>query len=266
MKMKRIVMAIAMVSALGLGGCGAIDSGNSGVRIAWDNEVNMNELNAGFFTSVISSVEEFVGKEIMISLDDMTPKAGDNLTMAELDVEVYYTAARNSHADLKVKYANATVYEDGYYYPAYTLVKGQARSAVYKAVGHMDSLTIHKNRIVLQDEIKLVLQDILNVSDPEVFTITKVIVKKANTDPTLERSIQVAIQKDKELEAKLKEEAIKQAEARANNALSASLSPNIMRVKELKAMVDACSKGNTCIIDFTGGKTGVMPLINRPAG
>ena len=266
MNMKKSLIAMALVSTLALGGCGAVDTGNSGVRIAWDNEVNMNELPAGFFTAVISSVEEFVGKEIMISLDDMTPKAADNLSMEELDVEVYYMADKNSHADLKVKYANATVEEGGYFYPAYTLVKGQARSAVYKSVGQMNSLTIHKNRTKLQEAIQTELQSILNRSDPEVFTITKVIVKKANSDKTLEKAIRLNVAKDKELEAKMKEEEIKKAEARANLALDRSLTPAILRIRELDAMVEACSTGNTCIIDFTEGKTGIMPLINRPAG
>lgn len=259
--MKKIHMVMFML--VGLTGCGAIDTGNSGVRIAWDNEVNSEELKPGFFTAVTSSVEEFVGKEIMIELPDMTPKAGDNLTMSELDLEVYYRAAIENHAELKVKYANATVEDNEYFYPAYNLVRGQARSAVYKEVGKMNSLTIHRNRNELAEAVKTELQSILNESDPEVFTITKVIVKKANTDPTLEKSIQLAIKKDKELEAKMKEEAIKQAEARANLALDSSLTPAIMRLRELEAMVESCSSGNTCIIDFTGGKTAVMPLLNR---
>ena len=267
--MKKTILALALAAILT--GCGAIDSGNSGVRIALDNEVNMTELPAGFYISVFSSVEEFVGKEIMISLDDMTPKAADNLSMEELDLEVYYIANINNHAELKVKYANATVKDADYYYPAYNLVKGQARSAVYKSVGQMNSLTIHRNREELQNTIQSELQSILDKSDPEVFTITKVIVKKANSDKTLEKAIRINVAKDKELEAKMKEEEIKRAEARANIALDASLTPAILRLRELEVMEKACGEGgSTCIIDFTNGnETNIMPLIQpqrRPAG
>jgi hypothetical protein len=227
---------------------------------------------AGFYTAWISSVEEWVGKEIMIELDNMTPKAGDNLTMEDLDVEIYYLAdVTNKAPHLKTKYANAQRYVGDYVYPAYALVQSQGREAVYKAAAKLDSLEIHKNRKVLGTEIKDSLQGILDADDPNVFTITKVIVKQAKTDSTLEESIQLAIKKEKEFEAKQKEVAIKQQEALANEALAASLSPNIMRIKELDAMVSACNgidgKGseNICILDFTGGQSGVKPLVNIPA-
>ena len=260
------VMSITMV------GCGAIDTNNAGVRITWDNRVEPQTVDEGFYTAWISSVEEWVGKEIMIELDNMTPKAGDNLTMEDLDVEVYYiTNVATTAPMLKTKYANAHVYVKDYVYPAYTLVQSQAREAVYKATAELDSLQIHKNRAVLSGAIAKSLQDILNTDDPGVFTITKVIIKQAKTDSTLEESIQLAIKKEKEFEAKQKEVAIKGQEAEANNALASSLSPNIMRIKELEAMVAACNgidgKGseNICILDFTGGQSGARPLVNIPA-
>ena len=164
---------------------------------------------------------------------------------------------------LKIKYANAQVKTNGYTYPAYRLVQAQGREAIYKAAAELDSLLIHKNRAALSSRVRNLLQDMLNVDDPTVFTITKVIIKQAKTDSSLEQSIQLAIKKDKELEAKKKEVEIKAQEAKANNALAGSLSPNIMRIRELDAMVAAC-QNNTCIIDFTNG-TGVKPLINMPA-
>jgi len=260
--MRKSLRAIAILGmALSLGACGAIDTGNTGVRISWDNQVDPNEVTPGFYTAVLSEVEEWVGKEILVQLDNMTPKAGDNLTMAELDVEVYYTADPAHHADLKIKYANAHVKDNGYVYPAFSLVKSQSRTAVYKAVGAVsDSLTIHKSRTALEADIKIRAQELLDSEDDGKFKITKVLVKKANTDPSLEKSIQLAIKKDKELEAAEKEEEIQAAFAKANDSLTNSLTPEIMRIKELDAMVAACQT-NTCIIDFTNGK-GPQPLIN----
>ena len=264
------LVALAMMS-ITMVGCGAIDTNNAGVRTSWDNQVKPEIVKAGFFTAMISSVDEWVGKEIMIELNNMTPKAGDNLTMEDLDVEIYYETALSAMPGLKTKYANAHVEVEGYTYPAYKLVQAQGREAVYKATAELDSLEIHKTRTALSVEIVKLLQDILNTDDAGVFTITKVIIKQAKTDSTLEESIQLAIKKDKELEAKSKEVAIKKQEAAANNVLASSLTPNIMRLKELEAMVSACNgidgKGseNICILDFTGGQSGVKPLINIPA-
>lgn len=270
--MKKIfkLIVIAMLPIV-MVGCGAIDTNNAGVRTSWDNQVKPDIVTAGFFTSVISSVDEWVGKEIMIELPDMTPKAGDNLTMEDLDVEIYYMTALSAMPGLKTKYANAHLTVEDYTYPAFRLVQAQGREAVYKATAELESLLIHKNRTALSIEISKLLQNILDADDPGVFIVTKVIIKQAKTDSTLEESIQLAIKKDKEFEAKEKEVQIKAQEALANDALAKSLTPNIMRLKELDAMVAACNgidgKGseNICILDFTGGQSSVRPLINIPA-
>jgi len=260
--MKQFKLLFAGIVALSLTACGAIETGNSGVRISWDNKVQSQVVDEGFYTAFISNVEEWVGKEILIELDNMTPKVGDNLKMQELDVQFYYkTDVARCAPGLKKKYANATVYENGYGYPVYKMVTGVARTAVYEAVGqHDDSLTLHTKRELIASNIKDLAQAEFELQDPGCITVKRVLIKKADTDATLEESIQLAIKKDKELEAAEKDEEIQKALARANSAITSSLTPAVMRVKELEAMVNACQK-NTCIIDFTNGN-GATPLIN----
>lgn len=264
------LMAIALLP-ITMVGCGAIDTNNAGVRTTWDQQVDKQTVGEGFFVAITSTVEEWVGKEIMIPLNDMTPKAGDNLSMEDLDIEIWYKAdVKQFGPALKIKYANAHRYVDDYVFPAYTLIQSQGRTSVYKGVAQLDSLDIHKKRDILRKAITDNLQAVLDANDPSVFAITRVIIKQAKTDKTLEESIQINIKKEKELEAKEKEVAIKGQEAAANNALASSLTPNIMRMKELEAMVAACNgidgtgSDNICILDFTGGRTGITPLINLP--
>ena len=259
--MKQVKALLAGICALSLAACGAIDSGNSGVRISWDNKVQDQSESEGFYTAFISNVEEWVGKEILIELDNMAPKVGDNLKMQELDVQFYYkTDVASCAPGLKRKYANSTVYENGYAYPAFKMVTGVARGMVYEAVGqHDDSLTLHTKREEIANKIAELAQAELDAKDEGCFKVARVIIKKADTDKTLEESIQLAIKKDKELEAAEKDEAIQKALASANRAITTSLTPEVMRVKELEAMVAACQK-NTCIIDFTNGG-GATPLI-----
>ncbi len=258
--MKKLILGLLSFTMLG---CGAIDSGNGGVRTSWQNEVLTDVESSGFYTSFLSSMEEYVGKEIMIPLNDMTPKAGDNLTMQELDVEIYYKTNTSSFPGMKIKYANAhqVVVINGadYVYPAYLRVKSLAREAAYNGASEIDSLAIHLKRDLLASKIKDKLQTSLNEDDPGVFTITTVIIKQAKTDQTLEESIRLATRKEKELEAAEKDVLVKEQMALANIALTASLSPQIMRIKELEATVEACKQG-TCIIDFTNGAA--RPLVN----
>jgi len=102
----------------------------------------------------------------------------------------------------------------------------------------------------------------LDKSDIGCFTVSRVVIKDAKTDQSLEKSIQLATRKEKELEAMEKEVEIKRQLALANDELAPSLTPNIMRIRELEAMVEAC-QNNTCIIDFTEGDS-VKPLVNIP--
>ena len=258
--MKQMKALFAGICALSLAACGAIDSGNDGVRISWDNKVQDATEGEGFYTALISTVEEWVGKEILIELENMEPKVGDNLKMQELDVQFYYKTDTAFAPTLKRKYANSTVYENGYAYPAFKMVTGVARGMVYEAVGqHDDSLTLHTKREEIANKIAELAQAELDAKDEGCFEVARVIIKKADTDKTLEESIQLAIKKDKELEAAEKDEAIQKALASANRAITTSLTPEVMRVKELEAMVAACQK-NTCIIDFTNGG-GATPLI-----
>ena len=259
-------LAVIAMASIGIVGCGAIDTGNGGVRTTWDNQVLDEIEGEGFYTAFLSSVEEYVGKEILVELQNMTPKAGDNLTMQDLDVQIYYKTAKSCFSGLKVKYANAhqVVSTDSgtYVWPAYQRVYGQAREAVYTAISGTDSLEIHKNRDALRPLIKTGLQEILSASDPGCFEISTVVIKDAKTDPSLEKAIRLATQKEKELEAMEKEVEIKEQLALANDKLAPSLTPNIMRIRELEAMVEAC-QNNTCILDFTGGDS-VKPLVNIP--
>ena len=146
---------------------------------------------------------EFSAKEIAVDFEDMKPKAGDNLTLEELDLTVYYQVVSESISDLMVKYAGAEEEnEDGALMPGYGLVKRQARAAVYEQVSKIDSLELHKSRDVLQTAVLDDLQARLQAADKNVFTVTRVVVRKLNTDASIEESIRLAVRAEKELEAK----------------------------------------------------------------
>ena len=85
------IIGTSIGAALLLSACGAIESGNVGVRTSFTGSVNTTEMQQGFYTHITSDVQEFSTKEITVALMDMQPKAKDNLTLADLDLEVYYT-------------------------------------------------------------------------------------------------------------------------------------------------------------------------------
>ena len=251
---------VLLMVAMGLTACGSIDTGNVGVRTTFTGEIVKEEIEQGFYVAITSSVDEYSAKEITVALMDMQPKAADNLTLADLDMEVYYTIDPNKVADMKIKYANRDVCETfGLCYPAYALVRSYARNAVYETVAKYDSLSMHRNRNVIADDVYKKLQSALDKDDAGVFTVTKVVVRDIKTDPSIEESIKIAVAKNKELEAKRIELEIANKQVEINNALSRSLTPAVLKQRELDVQLAAIEKGAKVNL-FLGG--GVTPLVN----
>jgi len=182
-----------------------IESGNVGVKKTL-GKVQAEEITPGLSLRIpgITTITEFVGKEIAIDLTDLTPKAADNLSLRDMDVSVFYRAESDQISDLYVKYANAHQYdqESDSYFPAYRLLFREARRAAYETVAQIDSLTMHKKREQIADSIKIRLQETLDANDPGVFQVTRIVIRSVLTDPSIEASIREAVANQKRLEAK----------------------------------------------------------------
>ena len=46
-------------------------------------------LPPGVYQTITKTVDEFTAKEIAIPIDNMRPKSSDNLTMQDVDIDVY---------------------------------------------------------------------------------------------------------------------------------------------------------------------------------
>lgn len=97
-----VLIALSVISGV----AGTIGTGNVGVRTT-PGVISSDEIGPGVYLKwpVISSVEEYSAKEIAIDLDDLTPKAKDNLSLRDFDVTVYYRVKDAAIAELQAKYA-----------------------------------------------------------------------------------------------------------------------------------------------------------------
>lgn len=223
--------------------CGKIEEGNIGVRTTFTGKVLNEELPQGFYTSFTSSVDEYSSREITVNLEDMKPKAADNLSLSDLDLEVYYKPTASKIAELKVKYADRDAWDHGVGYPAYFLVRSFARNAVYEEIAKYSSLEIHKNRDKIADAVMNSLQVSLDQSDKDTFEITKVIVRSAVTDPSIEDSIKLKVARQNELEAKKTELEIANKQVEINRALDKSLTAAVLEQRRLDVQMAAIEKG-----------------------
>ena len=218
-----------------------VDTGHVGVERTL-GKVDLTETEPGmnFKMPLLTQAYEYSAKEIALDLDDLRPKAADNLSLQDLDVTVYYNAAPHAIADLMVKYANASYNARDALLPAYGIVYREARGAIYEEVAKVDSLELHRMRDALQDAIQESLQNRLADKDGDALLVSRVVVRALNTGPSIEESIREAVANQKKLEAKQisVEIAIKDAEieierargiAEANRIINESLTAQYLQ-------------------------------------
>lgn len=260
--MKRFLTVVGLSFLVAVAaGCGRIETGEVGVRTTLNKKVELEEVPQGFYFAVFSSVDHFAIKEIGIELNDLTPKAKDNLSLKDFDLVVYYQTAPDKVADLFVEKQNQHAWdkEAGNNLPGYRLVHALARGAAYDAIAQHDSLTIHSNRNVIEQEVRTRIQDDLEHAAPGTFVITRVVVRQVLTDPSIEEAIRRSVAVDKEVEAKNKEVALATAEAKRkaeeakgiaeyNRKVAESLTPNLLQYKALEVQEKFAGQGTHTVI------------------
>lgn len=253
--LKKIVgMMLMMLAMTQLTGCfGTIETGNVGLRYDFNGTVNQKLETEGFFTAVFGRVEQHSVKEIAVDLDNLTPKAKDNLSLQDLDVSVHYRVNPDKVRDLAVKRSNMSVKFAGVssVYPAYNLIKSVAMSEVADAVSKIDSLVIHTQRDKLAMDVQKSIQASLDASDPGTFVISRVVVRQVKTDPTIEQSIRSVVAKEKELEAAKLNVAVAEANARATQQTAQTLTPAFLQHEYNTVLMKFAEKGGTVILDGT---------------
>ncbi len=275
--LSRIVLAIVLIAVLlaGLSSCGTIESGNVGIRTTL-GKVNPEEVEPGIYLGLpgISRVQEFSGKEIAIDLNDLTPKARDNLSLRDLDLTVYYRVASVAIADLYVKYAGQHTQDEGsrVNLPAYAMLQRLSRNAVYEQASRVDSLVMHTQRDEIAAAIRKSLQAELDANDKGVFTVSRVVIRGLTTDPAIEKAIQESVAAQKQLETTKQRVAIAEAEAqvevkkaegiaKANQIINQSLTREYLQHESNLALQKFADKGGTTTVVLPANMQ-TAPLIN----
>jgi len=268
-----IVLAVAFA-----GVAGTIGSGNVGVRTTL-GVISPDEVTPGVYVKwpFISTVREFTAKEIAIDVQDLTPKARDNLSLKDMDISIYYRAEAEKIAELQSKYANQSVRDEGsgIWLPAQGLVLRLVRNAAYEEVARVDSLVMHTKRDDIAEAIRKSVQAELEHNDPGVFQVTRVVIRAVVTDPSIEESIRAAVANQKKLEAMTiqteiaKKEAdirVTEAEgiARANRIIADSLTREYLQHEANLALLKFAEKGNTNTVVVPANMS-AAPLFSIPA-
>ncbi len=276
LKKSTSLSVLALVAILS--GCTQIDTGNVGVERTL-GKVGKDPLAPGVYFTVFKTVDEFTAKEVSFQLQDLTPKSRDNLTMKDVDIDVYFKTMPAAIPGLYTKYQGDVVQhkqvaQNGTsdLVMAYSRVSREAREAVYKSIAQLDATTMHTKRTELAELVRASLQAELDANDKGAFLITAVNVRNLLTDPAIEAAIRQRAETDQAIQKKLKEVDLARAEAerlivqaegeaKANKIISESLTPSLkeLRLAEIQrdtAIAIAGKAGNTVLM---GNAT---PLVN----
>ena len=258
------------ILALAASGCTQIDTGNVGVESTF-GQVKADEVGPGMYMTMFKTVHELSTKEVAVSLQNLTPKTKDNLTMADMDVDVYYKTDPGKVADILVRYSgDVQETKTGDAFAGYGFVYRNAREVAYDTANKFDASVMNVKRTEIAEMIRAKLQAELDRTvGKDWFVVTNVNVRALTTDPRIENAIRNAAQTQFEVSRKQQELQLAQAEAdrlvveakgqaEANEIIANSITPNLIRLREIE-MQAQFAKGGTHTVLLGGDAT---PLIN----
>jgi hypothetical protein len=255
-KLSLIIGAVALTSA-----CTRIETGEVGVRVGFDKQVQSGELLPGSFNQVlIGDVLTFPIKDVNVTLENMTPVAKDNSTMKDFDAvvvyninpqqvsELYSTKNKSFHAEFK-----------GDTYVMYNYIVQNSRNAIYKAARKYEALDMADNRSDMENFIKE--EVIRNLAEEKLdgsITISQVLIRNVVPADSVVASANELVRsknelKQKEIEVKTAEAEARRIAALAQNAGAIQYMDAQARMKQADAALEtakaiATFKGNTLVI------------------
>lgn len=252
--------ALALLMS-GTAACTRIETGEVGVRIGMDKQVQQGELQPGSLNQVIfGDVLTFPVKDVQVDVTDMTPLASDNSTVKDFDMAIVYSVNPSSVAELYVNKNRGfhAVTDDGDTLLMYNYIRQLGRNAAYKVARRYESLKMADNRAEIE---QLVRQEIVNQLTAEKLdgsiNVSQVLVRQILPADNIVASANSLVQAQNEQKQKEVEVRTAKLEAERIAALNANAgATKYMEATAIVTIAEAVKAGkvNTIVIpyDFKG--------------
>ena len=219
----RILTLSVLAAAVLATGCTRIETGEVGVRVGFDKQVQPGELMPGSFNQVlIGDVLTFPVKDVNVTLENMTPVAKDNSTMKDFDAVVVYNINPQQVSELYAT-KNKAFHADfrGDTYVMYNYIVQNARNAIYKAARKYEALDMADNR----GEMEKFIQDeiVRNLAEEKLdgtIMISQVLIRNVVPADAVVESANALVRSKNELKQKEVEVKTAEAESRRMAALA----------------------------------------------
>lgn len=221
-------LKLAAVSALAVASaaCTRVETGEVGVRRAFDKTIETTELMPGSVNQTIfGDVMTFPTKDVQVDITDLTPLASDNSTVADFDMAVIYSINPTSVAELFIEknrgfHADT---EEGDTLLMYNYIRQLGRNAAYKVARKYESLKMADNRAEME---QLIRQEIVGQLAAEKLdgsiTLSQVLVRQIKPAGNIVASANALVQAQNEQKRKEVEVQTAKLEAQRIAALNAN--------------------------------------------
>ena len=241
--------------------CTRIETGEVGVRRAFDKTIETTELMPGSVNQTIfGDVMTFPTKDVQVDVVDLTPLASDNSTVADFDMAVIYSINPGSVAELYIEknrgfHADT---EEGDTLLMYNYIRQLGRNAAYKVARRYESLKMADNRAEME---QLIRQEIVNQLASEkldgAISISQVLVRQVKPAANIVASANALVQAQNAEKQKLVEVRTAKLEAERIAALNANAgATKYMEATALVTLAEAVKDGKVQTIvvpyDFKG--------------
>jgi regulator of protease activity HflC (stomatin/prohibitin superfamily) len=235
--MKKLFAVAALVVLAS--GCTRVQTGEVGVRIGFDRQIQQGELMPGSFNqTLIGDVLLFPVKDINAAVENLTPVAKDNSTMKDFDMVVVYSINPQQVAEVySTKNRGFHTIQHGEIYLMYNYIMQVARNAAYKSAREYEALLMNDNRQTMENNIKHHIQESLQEEKLDgTVMITQVLIKNIQPADTVVASANELVKAKNELQRKEVEVQTAKKEAERMNALSNQSTQSIAYIQAQAAL------------------------------
>jgi len=257
-KVSLVLAAVALTSA-----CTRIETGEVGVRVGFDKQVQSGELLPGSFNqTLVGTVLTFPIKDVNVVLENMTPVAKDNSTMKDFDAVVVYNINPQAVAELySTKNKSFHAEFKGDTYVMYNYVVQNARNAVYKAARKYEALDMADNRTEMENFIKDEI--VRNLAEEKLdgpIMISQVMIRNVVPSDTVVESANALVRSKNELKQKEVEVKTAEAESRRMAALANNSGASIafMQAQAMLNISEGIKSGKVQTIVVPSNMTSLM--------
>ncbi len=241
--------------------CTRIETGEVGVRVGFDKQVQSGELLPGSFNqTLVGTVLTFPIKDVNVVMENMTPVAKDNSTMKDFDAVVVYNINPQTVAELySTKNKSFHAEFKGDTYVMYNYVVQNARNAIYKAARKYEALDMADARSDMENFIKDEI--VRNLSEEKLdgsITISQVMIRNVVPADSVVASANDLVRaknefKQKEVEVQTAKKEAERIAALNSNAgaiqyMDAQARMIQAEAAKIQAQGIAAFKGNTLVI------------------